>query len=125
MNGIQSVAVHFIGADREDLACLCDVDQGRVIALEATIIVLRLCRDCWHSRRSQRLPVPGRQPGPTRQLAFRRALTQTDAWRMVRGRCGGRDRRADPLPHIPGDRHHGSKSRRGWAVSFSATHDSS
>ena len=28
--------MHFIGADRYDLACLRDVEQGGVIALEAT-----------------------------------------------------------------------------------------
>ena len=65
MNGIQPGAVHLIGADRDDRACLRDVEEGGVIALEATIIVLRLCRDCWHSRRSQRLPVPN-QPEPPR-----------------------------------------------------------
>jgi hypothetical protein len=34
--GSGTVAVHFIGADRDDLACLRDVEQGGVIALAAT-----------------------------------------------------------------------------------------
>ena len=63
MNGIQPVAVHFMGANREDLACLCDVEQGRVIALEATIIVLRLCRDRRHSRRLKGYLFPGTSRG--------------------------------------------------------------
>jgi|307.fasta_scaffold843803_1 hypothetical protein len=40
MNGIQPGAVHLIGADRDDRACLRDVEEGGVIALEATIFVL-------------------------------------------------------------------------------------
>ena len=110
MNGIQSVAVHFIGADRDDLTCLRDVEQGGVFALEAIILVLNesqaYIETAGHSRRSQRLPVPGHQSGPTRQLAFRRAHDGDGCVAIVRGRRGGRDRRADPLSDIPGNRHH-------------------
>jgi hypothetical protein len=38
--GIQPVAVHLIGADRDDLAYLRDVEEGGVFAPEATILVL-------------------------------------------------------------------------------------
>jgi len=110
MNGIQPVAVHFIGADRDDLTCLRDVEQGGVFALEAIILVLNesqaYIETAGHSRRSQRLPVPGHQSGPTRQLAFRRAHDGDGCVAIVRGRRGGRDRRADPLSDIPGNRHH-------------------
>jgi hypothetical protein len=39
-NGIQPVAVHLIGPDRDDLAYLRDVEQDELFAPEATILVL-------------------------------------------------------------------------------------
>ena len=40
MNWIQPFTVHLIGADRDDLAYLRDVEEGSVFASAATILVL-------------------------------------------------------------------------------------
>ena len=81
MNWIQPVAVHLIGAGRDDLAYPRDVDEGGAFAPEATILVLNEAH-----------------------VYIETVGIRDDLKGFVFGTSRGR--RADRLPHVPGDRHH-------------------
>ena len=85
MNGIQPVAVHFIGADRDDLTCLRDVEQGGVFALEAIILVLNESQAYIETAGIRDdlkgYLFPGTSRGRRGNWLSEEPMTETDAWR--------------------------------------------
>jgi hypothetical protein len=87
MNCIQPVAVHLIGADRDDLTYLRDVEEGRVVAPKATILVLNEAHAYVETAGIRDdlkgYLFPGTSRGRRGNWLSEEPMTQTDAWRRL------------------------------------------